>query len=293
MARMPKFKLAGRQQRETMGADGAAMLLKVGRRWTLAPTLVAGGAFIFPHASIAICGHLIAAVVHAVLDVGARRVIALGVLHALTEDLDAARKRVAAGGNPATEASWGIQGPGLAGREDWRDEFSLDHFGWLLAAECARRGCAEPERIECYPYLAGGAPERLPSFAELAASARAAGTVIVATGDLFHHGRGYGDDAESALAPEAGGYELATRRIGEGLDLLARGEYAAFNRHCVETKSDARDVGQVLRALLGPCRWELIDIVADDMSDYYQAPEPTWVAGALVALTPTTEEDQA
>lgn len=286
MGRLPDFKLRGGEQHAALGAEGAARLLGAGRRWDLAPALAAGGSLIFPHASIAVCGHQIAGAVHAVLDAGARRVIALGVLHALTDELDAARRRVAAGGEPAAEASWGIQGPGLAGREDWRREFSLDHFGWLLAAECARRGCAEPERIDRYPFLAAGAPERLPGFAELAALAREAGTVIVATGDLFHHGRGYGDGRAEALDPEAGGLALARRRIGEGLELLGRGEHAAFQQHCVAVKSDARDVGQVLRELIGPCCGELLDIVADDMSGPYQAPAPTWVAGALVALVP-------
>ena len=284
MGRLPDFKQRNAAQRAALDAEGATRLLEEGQRRRLSPVLAAGGAILFPHTSIGICGHQIAAAVHAVLDAGARRVIALGVLHALTEELDAARRRVAAGGDPAVEASWGIQGPGLPGRADWRAEFSLDHFDWLLAAECARRGIAEPERLERYPHLAGGAPERLPGFAALAAAARLPGTVIVATGDLCHHGRGYGDGPETALAPEAGGLDLARRRIGEGLDLLARGEYAAFNRHCVEAKSDARDVGQVLRALLGPCRWELLDLVADDMTEPYQAAAPTWVAGALVAL---------
>jgi len=286
MARLPDFKRRSAQQRAALGPAGAARLLDAGRRWELGPVLAGGGAVLFPHASIGVCGHQIAAAVHAVLDAGARRVIALGVLHALTDALAEARQRVAAGGDPAAEASWGIQGPGLAGREDWRAEFSLDHFGWLLAAECARRGCPEPARIERYPFLAGGAPERLPGFAALAASAREAGTVIVATGDLCHHGRGYGDGPETALAPEAGGLALARRRIGEGMDLLARGEHAAFQQHCVTAKSDARDVGQVLRALIGPCRWTLLDLIADDMSEPYEAPAPTWVAGALVALAP-------
>jgi hypothetical protein len=285
MGNLPDFKRRSAEQRAALGAAGAARLLDAGRCWELAPALAAGGSLLFPHASIEVCGHQIAAAVHAVLEAGAHRVLVLGVLHALTDELAAARQRVAAGGDPAAEASWGIQGPDLVGREDWRDEFSLDHFGWLLAAECLRRGCAEPERLERYPFLAGGAPERLPGFAALAASAREAGTVIVATGDLCHHGRGYGDGPEAALAPEAGGLDLARRHIGEGLELLARGEHAAFQQHCVTAKSDARDVGQVLRALIGPCHWELLDLVADDMSEPYQAPAPTWVAGALVALS--------
>jgi len=286
MSTLPDFKQRGAEQRAALGAAGAARLLAAGRRWQLAPTLCAGGAVLFPHASIGVCGHQIAAAVHAVLDAGARRVLALGVLHGLTEALAAARARVAAGGDPALEAGWGIQGPGCAGAEDWRREFSLDHFVWLLEAECTRRGVAPPALDLRYPFLAGDAPERLPGFVELAAAAREPGTVIVATGDLCHHGRGYGESAEMALAPAAGGLALARRSIGEGLDLLARGDHAAYQAHCVRTKSDARDVGQVLRALIGPFTWELLDLVADDMTEPYQAPAPTWVAGALVTLIP-------
>jgi len=51
-------------------------------------------------------------------------------------------------------------------------------------------------------------------------------------------------------------------------------------------KSDARDVGQVLRHLLGPVSGRVLDIVADDMSGPYNAPSPTWVAGALMELVP-------
>lgn len=286
MGSLPDFKQRGAEQRAALGAEGAARLLEAGRRWDLAPGLRAGGSLVFPHASIGVCGHQIAAVVHAVLDAGARRVIALGVLHGLTEALAASRARVAAGGDPALEAGWGIQGPGCAGAEDWRREFSLDHFEWLLAAECARRGVAPPALDLRFPFLAGAAPERPPGFAALAVAARAPGTVIVATGDLCHHGRGYGESAERALAPEAGGLAFAREAIVAGFALLARGEYAAYQAHCVATKSDARDVGQVLRALIGPFTWELLDLVADDMSGPYAAPSPTWVAGALVALTP-------
>lgn len=288
MSTLPDFKLRGAEQRAALGAAGAARLLDAGRCWELAPALRAGGSLIFPHASIGVCGHQIAAVVHAVLDAGARRVIALGVLHGLTEALAASRARVAAGGDPGREAGWGIQGPGCARADDWRREFSLDHLIWLLEAECARRGVRPPALDLRFPFLAGAAPERLPGFGELAAAAREPGTVIVATGDLCHHGRGYGESAATALAPEAGGLALAREAIAAGFALLARAEYAAYQAHCVQTKSDARDTGQVLRALIGPFSWELLDLTADDMSGPYAAPSPTWVAAALLALRPAT-----
>ena len=86
--------------------------------------------------------------------------------------------------------------------------------------------------------------------------------------------------------PEQGGIELARVRIEEGLELLQGDDYAAFQEHCVKARSDGRDVGQVLRWLLGPLKGQILDLVADDMTHAYQQPPPTWVAGALIALEP-------
>jgi uncharacterized protein YndB with AHSA1/START domain len=241
-----------------------------------------GGAIIFPHAGIDVCGHQIAAAVHACLDCGADRVLAVGVLHALTQELEDARVRVAHGADVTQEASWGIQGPGLEGRQDWQDEFSLLNFFFLWEEEIKRRGIQRPELIVRYPYLTGGRPHILPGIQELQAVARDA--VVVSTADPFHHGIGYGDPPESSLPPNRGGLELARRRIQDGLKLLKIGDYWGFNQHCVDAKSDGRDAGQVLRYLLGPLDGNILDIVADDMTAAYSKPAPTWVAGALIDL---------
>ena len=282
--RLPDFKAVAERAQERLGPDGAARLLDAGRSWDLAHTLERGGAVVFPHVSLETCGHQTAAAVHACLDTRAERVLVVGVLHALTDELERARVRVAEGGDPAAEDSWGIQGPGLAGRTDWTSEFSLSNFLYLMRVEAARRRVEGPELVVRYPYLAGGRPGALPGIDELERVARDA--PVVATADPFHHGIGYGDPPESALAPDAGGLELARERIEEGLDLLRRGDHRGYNRHCVDVKSDARDVGQVLRHLLGPVRGRIHDLVADDMSEAYDAPSPTWVAGALVTLEP-------
>ncbi len=280
---IPDFLLKSAQDQAAQGEDGIRRLLEAGRAWNLAPVLQAGGAVIFPHTSIAACGHQVAAAVHACLDSGAEKVLALGVLHALTPELEAARGRVANGADPSGEPGWGVQGPGLPGREDWRAEFSLSHFQFLWQQEIARRGIPGPPLIVRYPYLAGGRPEALPGMAELQEIAREA--VVVATMDPFHHGIGYGDLTEQALAPTEGGLELARQAITEGLSLLQAGEYWKYNQHSVRTKSDGRDVGQVLRYLLGSQQGRILDLIGDDMSAAYQKPPPTWVAGALIALS--------
>jgi hypothetical protein len=281
-AGLPDFGALAEKAHASLGSAGARKILDAGRVWDLAPVLRAGGAVLFPHAGIESCGHQTAAAVHACLDCGASRVLVIGTLHALTEELDRARARVADGGDPAREASWGIQGPGLTGRDDWKREFSLKHFLFLWGEETRRRGVRGPEIVVRYPYLAGGHPERLPGIRDVAEAARDA--AVVATGDLFHHGIGYGDAPEQALAPESGGLELARRRIDEGLSLLAAGDFAGYNAHCVAAKSDARDVGQLLAYLRGPIEGRILDLVSDDTAASYGAPAPTWVAGALVAF---------
>lgn len=280
----PDFTVIAARQQSELGESGLLRLLDSGHAWDLAPTLKAGGAVIFPHATLAVCGHQIAAAVHACLNSGAARVLALGVLHALTPELEAARVRVAEGGDPAEEPSWGIQGPGIAGRDDWRTEFSLSHFQRLWKQEVQRRGTAAPELVVRYPYLAGGKPEWMPGIHELETLAQ--DSVVVATIDPFHHGIGYGDPSDRALAPETGGLDLARQRILEGMALLQAGDYAGFNRHCVQNRSDGRDVGQVLFHLRGALQPQLYDLIADDQTANYHAPPPTWVAGALIGLTP-------
>ena len=192
--------------------------------------------------------------------------------------------RVAQGSDVTQEPSWGVQGSGLDGRQDWRDEFSLLNFQFLWQEEINRRGIAGPELLIRYPYLVGGQPHILPGIEELQGIIRDA--VVVATADPFHHGIGYGDPPEKSLAPEDGGLELARMCIEEGLELLQAGDYWGYNQHCVDVKSDARDAGQVLRYLLGPLEGHILDIVSDDMTGPYQKPAPTWVAGALIELLP-------
>ena len=71
--------------------------------------------------------------------------------------------------------------------------------------------------------------------------------------------------------------------LEEGIRILEAGDYAGYNRHCVEARSDARDAGQVFRYLRGPLRGRVLDITCSDAGELYGAPEPTWVAAALFA----------
>ena len=211
-----------RSEHAEMGERGTLERLERGREWDLAPTLASGGVVVFPHAGVMDCGHHVAAAVHGCLDSGADRVLVISVLHAFTDEMQDARTRVSAGEDPSQWRFWGVQGPGLEGRDEWRDDHALISFRHFWAAETKRRGIPGPEVVERYPYLAGGHPERLPGIGELEALAE--GAVIVSTADPFHHGIGYDDPPDRARAPDDGGLELARATIEEGIALLAAGD---------------------------------------------------------------------
>jgi hypothetical protein len=251
--------------------------------------LKAGGVLVFPHTGVLDCGHQTAAVVHACLDCGADRVVVVSVLHAITAELQDARVRVAAGEDPARWSCWGIQGPGIPGRDEWRADHSLISFRHFWAAETKRRGIRGPEVAERYPFLAGGKPERLPGIDEIARLAEDA--AVVSTADAFHHGIGYGDPPDAALDPETGGLDVARQVIEEGIEILGRGDYWGYNQHCVRAKSDARDAGQVFRYLRQVTRGRIVTLTYTDSSELYHAPKPTWVAGPLIEWRQSVERD--
>lgn len=277
-----RLELEFEAERRALGTAGIDRLLAEGRAWDLAPTLDAGGTLVFPHANLLSCGHQIAAVVEACLDSGADRVVVIGVLHAQTPDLQEARARVAAGGDVSCEALWGIQGPGVAGPESWRREFSLANFLFLWKEATRRRGTPGPELILRYPYLVGDRPDLLPGVEAL--QALAADAVVVTTADPFHHGVGYGTKRRKARFPERGGLKLARKRIEEGLALMGTGDHAGYVRHCLDAKSDARDAGPLTRHLVGPVEGRILDLTYQDTTALYDQPAPTWVATALIEM---------
>jgi len=283
---LPDFLAIAREAHARAGSVGAAAVLDRGRviaaRHGLTDVLRGGGSLVFPHASFETCGHQIAAAVHACLDCGADRVIALGVLHARTPELRARLDAVTAGQDAEGDPLRGFQGPGLDAGDKWRGEWSLAHFEYLWNEEAQRRGGRVPDLVLRYPFLVGARPETLPGVADL--QDRAKDAAVVATMDAFHHGIGYGTPADEAIAPEDGGLDLANERITEGLGILGEGRLRDFAVHCAENKSDGRDVGQVLHHLRGPLRAAILDLLADDSTAAYGEPPPTWVACALVAM---------
>ncbi len=273
------------KEHEALGISGTYQMLDEARKWDLSGTLDAGGVLVFPHAGVADCGHQIAAVVNACLDCGVDRVLVISVLHAFTDEMEQARRRVASGESDLSQESLrGIQGPGIAGSEAWRGDHVLISFRHFWEAEIERRGIRGPEVIERYPYLAGGKPHSLPGIDELEVIARDA--VVVSTADPFHHGIGYGDPPEESLFPNQGGLENARMSINEGIRLLEEGDYWGYNQHCVSAKSDARDAGQVFRYICGPMQGQIIDLAYSEAGELYKAEDPTWVAAALIEWQP-------
>ena len=136
------------------------------------------------------------------------------------------------------------------------------------------------------PYLAGGRPENLPNIDET--TGVAADAVILATGDQFRHGIGYGMTPEESLRPEEGGLEAARASMQTGIDLIEQGAYWGYNQHCVKAKSDDRDAAQVYRFLREPLQGRLLDIGWSDSTDLYDQPPPTWAAGGFIVFEPTS-----
>ena len=85
-----------RSEHAQLGERGTLERLDRAREWDFAPTLAAGGVVVFPHAGVLDCGHQVAAAVHACLDSGAHRVIVISVLHAFSDEMQAASEEISA-----------------------------------------------------------------------------------------------------------------------------------------------------------------------------------------------------
>ena len=272
-----------RLDHEALGDARTFAMLDEARTWDLSATLASGGVITFAHVNVADCGTQVAAAVSAALDSGADTVLAISVLHAFTEEMELARRDVSShGGSPSDHPTWGIQGPGLEFRDEWQGDHAMRSLRHFWEAETRRRGILDRRLVERYPFLAGGEPENLPNVDEVASIAENA--VIVATGDQFHHGIGYGMSPEESLPIDAGGLDAARDSMEHGIALVAAGDHRGYDQHCVRAKSDDRDATQLYMLLRGPLQGQLLDIGYSDATDLYDAPPPTWAAGGFIAF---------
>lgn len=266
------------KRREALGKKAVAAFLQKGEqlaiRTKLVERVVGGGAVVFPHAFLPECGEQVGAAIYAAmqgcLEGGKKRVLALGVVHPLEEQLREARRRELEG-----EEVEGNVCRGVFRREELMREYSLDNFAFLWKA----KGLGL-QYVERYPNLVNGEPATLPGMEELQELAKEA--VVVATADLCHQGLAYG--SEPFLSLEKGS-DFARKQVKENVELLAGDDYLAYRKHAVSIKSDSKDVGQVLRYLLGPLQASILDFKLVDTSSMYEGdPRPSWVAASLVGL---------
>src|SRR5262245_52592056 len=109
-----------REERARLGEGALVALLDEAPAVSLPP----GGALLFPHTKLAVTGRFVAAVARAVLDSGADRVLAIGVLHGCRE-IDADRVVAAREGDPVARAALRrVHGPGVPDDAGvWAEEF--------------------------------------------------------------------------------------------------------------------------------------------------------------------------
>lgn len=264
-------------ERDALGVDSLRELLERARPLDVD---LSTGAVVIPHTRLSVTGDQIASAVATVLDSGAERVLALGVLHGARR-ID--RERVAAaraGDHDARAALRGVHDTtGLAA-----EEFSLDAFVELLALAADASG-RTVEVIERYPFLVGDDPATLPGLDALAAELDA-GAALVVTTDPIHHGHAYGSaPTECRPADDQATVSAARLAIDEQFDALSAGRYGDFADLTAAHRSDFRDTGPTMAALVGTGFTATVHAVSlVDYADVLRAPRPTWVAGALATV---------
>lgn len=264
-------------ERAQLGDRGLDALLEA------APHLALEGAAIFPHARLRFCGEQVAAAARAVVDSGAEEVLALGVLHGARGQDQTLLAQARAGDPRARAALRRVHGPGLAG-EHWVEEFSLDNFEVLLERAASRAGRRAPRLVKRFPFLVGEEPQSLPGLDELQRLGDR-GAALVATTDPIHHGAGYETPREQQRdARDPSTLIFARESVGRSLQLLAARDFAAFQAHTAAFRSDFRDTGPVLAALLPFRSFAVHALTLVPYGDVLGAPEPTWVAGALATV---------
>ena len=244
------------------------------------------GALVFPHTRLSYTGELVAAVARAVVESGAEYVIALGVLHGAREQdrelVDAAR----AGDANARVELRRMHGPYNSGRY-YTEEFSLDGFDALLERAAIRAGRKPPYVARWFPFLVGADPVGFLKDSRPVVLESFLRGAYVATTDPIHHGRGYETPLERCMPRESHDTKVKARAsIEKSFQLLTEHRYADFQAHTLAERSDFRDVGPVLMELRPFSRYTIHACELVPYGDVLGAPEPTWVAGALVEVQP-------
>ncbi len=272
----------------TLG-DQLYEILDRGKKWSqeLVLALNSGGGAIFPHTFFSKCGEQMGAVIHAILDSAADRVILLGTTHPFPHLLPARMKEFN-GDDISQESSWGILNPESPhAKAILKDEFSLNLFKSLLKIEVERRGIKAPQLIERYPSLVNRHPEMLPAIQELKKLSENA--VIIGTEDYCHHGIAYALAKDDALPMGEQALAFARSHIEQGFSLLQENNYAEFYKHGMHLNAigDPSDVTTTMHYLVGShAKPRILDLKLVDVSHLFEKdPSPSWVAATLVKIT--------
>jgi hypothetical protein len=282
-----------------------------------------GGIVSFPHTTLTDSAGPLARVAASVLATGARRIVALGVLHggALPEPWRADVAELARGSPRADELLRRVggafvaagpartpfgdvaAGPAPATRPFVRaddgilaNEFSLDLFLAVLAAVYGEHGATPPAVTRVFVSVTRDAKGSFAAAGEVARSVAPLlldGAVCVATGDLVHYGNSYTPPEamrgmpEDAVALARHFEDRVARMLAAGLEDgdLAR----AFEMGTSELRSDQRHLLPVIAALLGAgARAEILSFRMSDYAAINGVARPCLVASALVAFRRAT-----
>ena len=286
----------------------------------LSAALRAGAIVSFPHVTIRDSADSIASVVEAILALRAKRVVALGVLHAsvlpaefndefatLRDDTArghetfARRRGAFVDTSAVVTASGRIDETILASADPLlhdepavlRHEFSLDLFLAFLAAGARAHDVAAPEVIRLYVSTVRDPSGGFATARSLAGSiARLLDddAVCVATGDVAHLGHGYGADDETARLPaqESELKTLLAASLREMHDAaLGRHDFATAWNIGTRLRSDQRQILPVIAELLGPgASCDALALRLSDYADINGQPRPCFVAAALNLFSP-------
>lgn len=277
--------VAYQNERHALSSQEIDQILEEGRKWDLSSCLQERGIVVFPHTYLHVCGSHTAACVHAALDSGADQVLAIGVLHSLSEEMQAARAKERQKQDVSQIPLRGVHGPGRTKGDYWQDEYSLLNFIFLWEEEVKRREIRHPPKLIIrYPYLVNFHPETLPGVQELEEIAR--DSVVVATADFLHHGIAYGHPRETCMEISSQAERMTQQHIEMHLQILAEQDTESYYNHCLKIYSDAFDVGPILRHLRGPLRPTVHSLTLGDVSPLFEGhPHPSWVAASLVSLS--------
>lgn len=272
------------EERALLSEEKITEILHSGKQWSLAPLLQKGGTAFFPHTYLSECGHQVAAIVQGCLDTGADQVLALGVLHPLREDLCAAKDKEQNKEDLSNEATRCIASLDNEHKYLLDNEYCLDNFEFLFQEEVKRRGIWPPKLFLRYPSIVAQDPASLPGIEELQSLVK--DSVVVATSDFCHHGVAYGGAVDTPYGLNDRGRQYAQEAIEKGFTLLKQGNYEAYYKHCLATKSDSVDVATVMHYLLGGFSGKILDLRLVNTANLFEGhPAPSWVAATLAVCS--------